>query len=188
MLCTGLWLLSRKPVDPEATAAMLKKAAELSLDTANLKSVTQEGCLYGAAAGSSSTSSGSSGSSSGSDSSVSVAATPAKQQQNKQGKAAAPTPDKKADSQKKVGVAAVTADDVLAALDPLSVTQKVELQLSIGGKPAGSVILGMFGNAAPKTVQNVSDNSSNARVCVPPPPLPPSLSLSLSVMCMYACW
>lgn len=29
----GMWLLSRKPVDPEATQAMLAKAAALGLDT-----------------------------------------------------------------------------------------------------------------------------------------------------------
>ncbi|PNH09553.1 hypothetical protein TSOC_003790 [Tetrabaena socialis] len=58
----GLWFFSRKPVDPEATAAMTQRAqgsavpptdwlltdvtAELGLDTSKLVPVQQEGCKY----------------------------------------------------------------------------------------------------------------------------------------------
>jgi hypothetical protein len=40
--------------------------------------------------------------------------------------------------------------------DPLAVTHKVEMNITVDGKPAGKVVLGLFGNTAPKTVQNVS--------------------------------
>lgn len=35
-----------------------------------------------------------------------------------------------------------------------SVTQKVFLDISIGGNPVGRIVLGMYGNYAPKTVAN----------------------------------
>ncbi|KAF6250332.1 putative peptidyl-prolyl cis-trans isomerase chloroplast precursor [Scenedesmus sp. NREL 46B-D3] len=120
---------------------MLAKAAELGLDTAALKPVTQEGCLFGAAAPASSNDASDDASSS-----VGIAAVPAngkKQQGSK--KAATPAGGSK-------GSAKVAS--TAAALDPLAVTQKVEFTITIGGKPAGKVTMGMFGNAAPKTVRN----------------------------------
>ena len=46
VLCPGLWLFSRKPVDPELTAAMLKVAQQLGFDTSALLPVNQTGCTY----------------------------------------------------------------------------------------------------------------------------------------------
>lgn len=40
--------------------------------------------------------------------------------------------------------------------DPLSVTHKAEFNVTAGGKLIGKVVVGLFGNTAPKTVQNVS--------------------------------
>jgi cytoskeletal protein RodZ len=119
---------------------MLAKAAELGLDTSALKPVTQEGCLFGAAAPGSSSDAADDASSS-----VAVAAVPASSKAgNNKG------------SNKNKSSGSVKAASTPVALDPLAVTQKVELNLTVGGKPAGSVVLGMFGNAAPKTVANVS--------------------------------
>lgn len=42
----GLWLLSRRPDDPEATAAMEEAARKLGLDTTELLAVTHDGCTY----------------------------------------------------------------------------------------------------------------------------------------------
>lgn len=42
----GLWLFSRKPVDPENTAIMRAKAAELGFDTSVLLPVEQKDCKY----------------------------------------------------------------------------------------------------------------------------------------------
>ncbi|WIA23099.1 hypothetical protein OEZ86_010004 [Tetradesmus obliquus] len=146
----GMWLLSRKPVDPEATQTMLAKAAALGLDTSSLKPVMQQGCLFGAAAPGSSTDAADDASSG-----VAVAAVPASSKKQQQGSGKAATPPASSGSSKKAGdSSAKVASAAPVALDPLAVTQKVEFNISIGGKPAGSVILGMFGNAAPKTVQN----------------------------------
>lgn len=41
-------------------------------------------------------------------------------------------------------------------LDPLASTHKAEMNITVDGKAAGKVVLGLFGNSAPKTVQNVS--------------------------------
>jgi hypothetical protein len=132
---------------------MLAKAAALGLDTGALKPVTQEGCLFGAAApGSSSDAAGDASSS------VAVAAIPASSKAGDNNKKAA-TPASGSKSSGSVKAAAAPV-----ALDPLAVTQKVEFNLTIGGKPAGSVILGMFGNAAPKTVTNVSAGGAGERV------------------------
>lgn len=43
----GLWLFSRKPVDPEGTAQMERVAMELGFDISGLRTVEQEGCAYG---------------------------------------------------------------------------------------------------------------------------------------------
>jgi hypothetical protein len=125
---------------------MLAKAAELGLDTSALKPVTQEGCLFGAAAPGSSSNAADDASSS-----VTVAAVPAssKAGSNKGDNKATPASGSKSSG-------SVKAASTPVALDPLAVTQKVEFNLTVGGKPAGSVVLGMFGNAAPKTVANVS--------------------------------
>eukprot|EP00210_Caulerpa_lentillifera_P007242 g6929.t1 len=42
----GLWLFSRKQIDPENTAAMRTIAEELGFDISVLRKVEQEGCLY----------------------------------------------------------------------------------------------------------------------------------------------
>jgi len=42
----GFWLFSRKPVDPENTALMRQKAADLGLDVSALLPVEQDGCTY----------------------------------------------------------------------------------------------------------------------------------------------
>lgn len=42
----GFWLFSKKPVDPENTALMREKAADLGLDVSALLPVEQEGCNY----------------------------------------------------------------------------------------------------------------------------------------------
>lgn len=46
------------------------------------------------------------------------------------------------------------AGDVSA--DPLAITHKAEFNVTSGGKLVGKVVVGLFGNIAPKTVQNVS--------------------------------
>lgn len=43
----GLWLLSRKPVDPQGTREMVQTAQDLGFDTSVLVNVEQEGCTYG---------------------------------------------------------------------------------------------------------------------------------------------
>lgn len=48
-------------------------------------------------------------------------------------------------------------DGALGAMDPLAITHKVEFNVTTGDKLVGKVVLGLFGNTAPKTVQNVSD-------------------------------
>lgn len=40
--------------------------------------------------------------------------------------------------------------------DPLAITHKAEFNVTSGGKLVGKVVLGLFGNTAPKAVQNVS--------------------------------
>jgi len=52
----GLWLFSRKPVDPANTAVMREEARKLGYDVAVLKKVQQQGCTYPAAGASSSSS------------------------------------------------------------------------------------------------------------------------------------
>lgn len=42
----GLWLFSRKPVDPTNTEIMRNKAKELGFDLSVLVPVVQEGCEY----------------------------------------------------------------------------------------------------------------------------------------------
>lgn len=42
----GLWLFSRKPIDPANTAIMREQAKKLGFDLSVLKKVQQEGCLY----------------------------------------------------------------------------------------------------------------------------------------------
>jgi lipocalin len=44
--CVGLWLFSRKPVDPTNTATMRTKAQQLGFDVLVLKKVQQQGCTY----------------------------------------------------------------------------------------------------------------------------------------------
>jgi hypothetical protein len=44
--CAGLWLFSRKPVDPTNTATMRTKAQQLGFDVSVLKKVQQQGCTY----------------------------------------------------------------------------------------------------------------------------------------------
>jgi hypothetical protein len=47
LLCSaGLWLFSRKPVDPANTAVMREQAKKLGFDLSVLKKVKQEGCSY----------------------------------------------------------------------------------------------------------------------------------------------
>ena len=43
---SGLWLFTRKPVDPAAKETMLAKLDELGLDASQLVPVPQEGCTY----------------------------------------------------------------------------------------------------------------------------------------------
>jgi biotin carboxyl carrier protein len=60
--------------------------------------------------------------------------------------------------------AAGTAKDEKAAVtpaDPLAITHKAELNITSGGELVGKVVLGLFGNIAPKTVQNVSGQSGD---------------------------
>jgi hypothetical protein len=59
--------------------------------------------------------------------------------------------------------AAATVEAEQAAADPLAITHKAEMEVTVGGKPAGTVVFGLFGNAVPKTVQNVSALAASAR-------------------------
>lgn len=59
----GLWLFSRKPVDPEKTTLMRDQAKKLGYDLSVLKKVEQQGCTYPSTTGGSN--GGSSGSSGG---------------------------------------------------------------------------------------------------------------------------
>jgi len=92
-----------------------------------------------------STGSSSSGSSNGA--AVSVAAIPAAT-----AAAAAPAATAAAGGGDGAGAGAV-----VGAMDPLAITHKVEFNVTSGDKLVGKVVLGLFGNTAPKTVQNVSD-------------------------------
>jgi len=53
---SGLWLFSRKPVDPANTSVMREQAKKLGYDLSVLKKVEQQGCTYPAISGSSSSS------------------------------------------------------------------------------------------------------------------------------------
>jgi hypothetical protein len=65
---------------------------------------------------------------------------------------------------KPAAVAAVAAAEAPAPVpaagdasgDPLAITHKAEFNVTAGGKLVGKVVVGLFGNIAPKTVQNVS--------------------------------
>ncbi|GFR44167.1 hypothetical protein Agub_g5339, partial [Astrephomene gubernaculifera] len=46
---SGLWFLSRQPVDPQATKEMERTARDLGFDTSVMVDVEQEGCKYGGA-------------------------------------------------------------------------------------------------------------------------------------------
>jgi hypothetical protein len=52
--------------------------------------------------------------------------------------------------------AAAAESPAVPSSDPLAITHKVELNITQGGQLVGKVVLGLFGNTAPKTVQNVS--------------------------------
>lgn len=54
----GLWLFSRKPVDPTNTATMREQARKLGYDLSVLKKVEQQGCTYPSTSSSSSSGSG----------------------------------------------------------------------------------------------------------------------------------
>jgi hypothetical protein len=65
VLCpAGLWLFSRKPIDPANTAVMREQAKKLGFDLSVLKDVKQEDCTYPSTTGSSSSNSSSRNSSS----------------------------------------------------------------------------------------------------------------------------
>jgi hypothetical protein len=40
------------------------------------------------------------------------------------------------------------------AAEEVNITQKVYLDIALGGKPAGRIIVGLFGDAVPKTAAN----------------------------------
>lgn len=64
-MLAGLWLFSRKPIDPTNTAIMRDQAKKLGFDLSVLKKVKQEGCTYPSTnPGSNSGTSGNSGSNS----------------------------------------------------------------------------------------------------------------------------
>jgi len=44
----------------------------------------------------------------------------------------------------------------------LLVTQKTFMDITIGGKPAGRIVIGLFGETVPKTVKNFSELSTHA--------------------------
>lgn len=150
---------------------MRRVAEDMGLDISGLKPVAQAGCTYASLPGSGSSSntdsaaagdSSSSGADAGSASPVSIAALLSKAA----AAAAVPKTDSKADAKADTKAASKPAETPADSkeLDPLAVTQKVELSISVGGKPAGTVTLGMFGNAVPKTVANVSGRANVAMV------------------------
>lgn len=54
---------------------------------------------------------------------------------------------------------------VLVTADPdVTVTRKVFFDVSVGGQPLGRIVLGLFGNTAPKTVTNFVSLAGN-EVC-----------------------
>lgn len=59
--------------------------------------------------------------------------------------------------------AAAPAQVPVANTDPLAITHKAEFNVTTGGVLVGKVVLGLFGNIAPQTVQNVSDMSETCR-------------------------
>ena len=45
----------------------------------------------------------------------------------------------------------------------LTVTKKVFFDVSIGGKPAGRIVFGLFGEAVPKTTENFAGLASHSK-------------------------
>ena len=51
-------------------------------------------------------------------------------------------------------LAAFTIGTVVASKDDLLITEKVFLDLTVGERKIGRVVIGLFGKTAPKTVRN----------------------------------
>ena len=56
---------------------------------------------------------------------------------------------------------AASASGQAADSSTVEVTKKVFLDMTVGGQPAGRIVLGLFGNVAPKTVANFVSLATN---------------------------
>lgn len=53
-------------------------------------------------------------------------------------------------------------ETIVSSTDP-TVTEKVYMDVSIGGEPAGRIVLGLYGNLVPKTAKNFSTLASGEK-------------------------
>eukprot|EP00879_Flechtneria_rotunda_P022301 GHRR01023530.1.p1 GENE.GHRR01023530.1~~GHRR01023530.1.p1 ORF type:complete len:180 (+),score=76.12 GHRR01023530.1:417-956(+) len=120
---------------------MRQIAEQLGFDVSPLEPVEQQGCIYTVAPSSSSSAAAAAGSS---DTSGTTGSS---------GSASIHAPATDAASGSRLAAPALKPA-AMPTLDPLTITEKVQLNVSVGGKPFGSLNIGLFGNAAPKTVAN----------------------------------
>jgi hypothetical protein len=127
----GLWLLTRKKVDGASTNTMLQRLNQMGFDTSVLKPVNQSGCTYRMPA---------------------VIVTPARGGSTTPTPATTPTPPPVAATPRPAPTP--SPKPAAAAGKPTDITDRVYLDIQQGTQNLGRIVLGLYGNAAPRTVAN----------------------------------